>query len=244
MAAAGLALAGGCTRGVEWLDARDEQLPLVQRALDRAAKGDVDGAVRLYRRALDQEPAAARAHLDLAFLLQDHRKDYVGAIYHYRRYLELRPTAEKTALVEERMRLAEQLFAADVLGPTRMASKVATLEQENEALRRQVDELSSRLLAGRTSAAAASDTRAASDAAASDRTRTTRGTAKPTATAATTAGARPVAKTYRVKRGDTLSSIAVTVYGDGNRWKDIQLANTDILGNSSQVQIGQVLVIP
>jgi len=214
--------AAGCSRGVAWMDQKDQSLPLVQRAADRVAEGDIESAVRLYLKALEQEPNAARAHLDLAFLLQEHRKDYIGAIYHYRRYLELRPDAEKKDLVEERIRLAEQLFAADVLGPSRMSAKVAALERENETLKVRLQDLSSRIMSTR------------------------RPESRPAAAAGTvapTAKADPVT-TYRVKRGDTLSSIATDVYGDGNRWKDLQVANSDILGNSSQVRVGQVLVVP
>lgn len=220
-AAAVLAAAAGCSRGVAWLDQKDQSLPLVQRAAERVAEGDIESAVRLYRKALEQEPNAARAHLDLAFLLQEHRKDYIGAIYHYRCYLELRPDAEKKDLVEERIRLAEQLFAADVLGPSRMSAKVAALERENETLKVRLQDLSSRIMSTRRP-----DARPA-----------------PAGTGAVASKPEPVT-TYRVKRGDTLSSIATDVYGDGNRWKDIQVANSDILGNSSQVRVGQVLVIP
>lgn len=228
-----LLLAGGCSRGVSWLDERDESLPLVQRAAARVTEGDVDSAIRLYRRALDSEPGAAKAHLDLAFLLQDYRKDYVGAIYHYRRYLELRPDAEKQPLIEERIRLAEQLFAADVLGPTRMAARVTSLEKENEVLKDRLQDLSSRILsARRPEGGAATPPRSA--------TPSTPATGGSTASSA----AATTVNTYRVKRGDTLSSIASEVYGDDARWKDIQLANTDILGSSTQVRVGQVLVIP
>lgn len=220
MAAVVLA-AAGCSRGVAWMDQKDLSLPLVQRAADRVAEGDIESAVRLYHKALEQEPNAARAHLDLAFLLQEHRKDYIGAIYHYRRYLELRPDAEKKDLVEERIRLAEQLFAADVLGPSRMSAKVAALERENETLKVRLQDLSSRIMS----------------------TRRTESRPAAAGTVAPPAKAEPVT-TYRVKRGDTLSSIATDLYGDGNRWKDLQVANSDILGNSSQVRVGQVLVVP
>ncbi|MDA0989501.1 MAG: tetratricopeptide repeat protein, partial [Verrucomicrobia bacterium] len=103
----GLVLAmAGCSRGVAWLDQRDQDLPLMQRAAARAAEGDVESAIRLYTKALDQDPDSARAHLDMALLQHDYKKDYVGAIYHYERYLELRPDTEKRSMIEERSRLA------------------------------------------------------------------------------------------------------------------------------------------
>lgn len=50
-------------------------------------------------------------------------------------------------------------------------------------------------------------------------------------------------KTYTVKEGDTIKSIA-TELGDEDYWKAIYLANTDIIKNDGAIQKGQVLVIP
>lgn len=223
----------GCSRGVAWMDKQDQEMPLVQRAAARAAEGDVESAIRLYMKALDQVPGAARAHLDLAFLLQDTRKDYIGAIYHYHRYLDLRPDTEKRALVEERVRKAEQMFVADIAGPDRMADKVEALERENEVLHVQVGELRKRVIQ-RTSAVVTPEAEAVE--------------AQQAAAAVTRpvhiAGRAAAVNTYQVKRGDTLTSIAADIYGDGNRWKEIQMANSDILGNASQVKVGQILVLP
>jgi tetratricopeptide (TPR) repeat protein len=221
-------LAAGCKRSVAWLDQRDRSLPLVQRAAERAAAGDAESAIRLYAKALEQAPDAARAHLDLAFLLHDYRKDYIGAVYHYRRYLELRPATEKNDMVSERIRLAEQLFAANVLGPNRLAEAISKLQRENRALRADVEDLTRRLAISRQG----SDTEAEAP---PQFAREERTEAPP---------ARRGGGTHRVKPGDSLSSIAVAVYDDAQRWREIQRANSDILGNTSQLKVGQVLVIP
>lgn len=225
---------GGCSRGVAWMDRRDQEQPLVQRASARAAEGDIDSAIRLYSKALEQDPTTARAHLDLAFLLQDHRKDYIGAIYHYRQYLEMRPGTEKQDMVEQRMRMAEQRFATDILGPSRLADKAAALEHDNATLRAQLADLSRRLAARLQQPETAP--RVSAPVVASAQPTSPIGTAK--------IPGRGQAMTYRVKRGDSLISIAGEVYGDSARWKQIQTANSDILGNSNQVKAGQVLVIP
>ncbi len=54
----------------------------------------------------------------------------------------------------------------------------------------------------------------------------------------------PAPKTYRVKRGDSLSKIASAVYGDGRRWRKIYDANRSILRGPDHVRIGQILTIP
>ena len=58
------------------------------------------------------------------------------------------------------------------------------------------------------------------------------------------AAAVPVAKTYTVVRGDSLSKIAKHVYGNANRWHDIFEANRDQLANPDLIQPGQVLKLP
>ncbi len=52
------------------------------------------------------------------------------------------------------------------------------------------------------------------------------------------------ARAYRVRRGDTLSGIAQTVYGDRNKWNIIFSANRDILRRADYLREGQVLYIP
>ena len=47
---------------------------------------------------------------------------------------------------------------------------------------------------------------------------------------------------YRVVSGDTLSGIALKLYGDANRWPDIQAANG--LANPNRIYPGQELLIP
>lgn len=58
------------------------------------------------------------------------------------------------------------------------------------------------------------------------------------------ASTTPVAKTYTVVSGDSLSRIAKHVYGDANRWHDIFNANRDLLDNPEKIQPGQVLKLP
>jgi len=52
------------------------------------------------------------------------------------------------------------------------------------------------------------------------------------------------AKTYKVKAGDTLSSIAKSTLGDGNKWKDIFKANKDKLAHPDSLTEGMELSIP
>jgi tetratricopeptide (TPR) repeat protein len=135
----------GC-RGVARLDALERAEPLMRQAEAKAEAGDVQGAVDAYTAVLDRAPRTARAHLDLALLLHDRVKDYVAAIYHYRRYLALRPATEKGNLIEDRVRMAKQSFAAMVLRENRGVAEIPEeqlrrLSDENVRLRRELQDL-------------------------------------------------------------------------------------------------------
>lgn len=53
---------------------------------------------------------------------------------------------------------------------------------------------------------------------------------------------KPVPKTYRIRRGDTLVKIAVNFYGDGSRWRDIQKLNH--LRDPNHPKVGKVIKLP
>jgi nucleoid-associated protein YgaU len=70
--------------------------------------------------------------------------------------------------------------------------------------------------------------------------------ARPTATARPTrrqATPEP-ARTYVVRRGDTLRGIAARVYGDESLWRRIYRANRDRLRTPGALRIGMELRIP
>jgi nucleoid-associated protein YgaU len=62
--------------------------------------------------------------------------------------------------------------------------------------------------------------------------------------ASSTAPAAQVYETYVVQPGDSLSKIAKNKLGDGNAWKQIFDANTDILKDPNKIFPGQKLKIP
>ena len=49
---------------------------------------------------------------------------------------------------------------------------------------------------------------------------------------------------YRVRRGDTLSDLALRVYGDAALWPEIAQANADKVGAEGELRAGDELVIP
>jgi LysM repeat protein len=230
LALAASTLAGGCGRSVRHYDEGELSDPGVREAMTRERRGDSEGAIRAYTRVLDRNPTQARAHLGLAFLLDKPDGDHVLAIYHYRRYLDLRPGTEKKELIENRMRMARQALATEAAPlPAAAADKVRALEAENARLKAEVRRLEESLATF------------------------VRGSGPPPPGPIASQGARsevavppprPAATTYIVQPGDNLSKIAARFYGDGSRWKDILAANTNVLRNAATIKVGQTLTIP
>ena len=68
----------------------------------------------------------------------------------------------------------------------------------------------------------------------------------PTAASAVSPSPSPAAtgRTFIVRDGDSLSTIALAVYGDASQWRPIFEANRDVVPSESQLQVGQTLRIP
>lgn len=58
------------------------------------------------------------------------------------------------------------------------------------------------------------------------------------------ASTAPAAKTYTVKKGDSLWAIAARYYGKGSEYTKIVNANTDKISNPNRIYPGQVLTLP
>ena len=218
----------GCSGGAAGQDKWDERDPYLKRALVRKNMDDIDGAVDLLNKALDRKPDLARAHLELGLLYDTHKQDYVRAIYHYERYLELRPDAEKKKLIEDLIRQARLSFVASLPDPPPGAiEQIAMLKREISALKGQIASQQ----AGIGPAAAAKPAAAAS-------------TNAPVLMPPKPAPAQMAMQTYIVQSRDTLSSIAAKLYNDPGKWKTIYDANRNTLTSPQSVRAGQTLIIP
>ena len=244
-----LPLATGCGRSAARLDQQEENDPALRRARVRQQAKDIDGAIELYNRALDRKPQLARAHLEVGLLYDGHKEDYNRAIYHYQRYLELRPGSEKTQLIQDLIRRARISFAVSLSDPPPQGviEEIATLRRENDALKGRLTETVRRYeemlkqaqaTASRTAAAATAPSAAAPASA-----RTAPG---PAALELPRPVAEPLppARIHRVQRGETLSSIAGKMYNDSSQWRKIYEANRQTLKSPGSLDVGQELIIP
>lgn len=304
-------LVTGCGRTGD-LDEKERENRIVAKAQEMIDLGEYDKAITLFRKALDMYPQMARPHLDLALVLHDRQNDYMRAIYHYNRYLELRPSTEKNAMITARMQQAERAFVASRItvngedGPSAMEllAENSSLRKRVESLEQTVAEQEKELVglreaerrrlrdrvitgdgpeaSGAVSGAAPTPVvdspvvetqvldRAALEPPDAADERPDRSTGDVETVVRPPVAEEPVMtspipaiplstsssgvsnrvdkpesfRTYTVQRGDSLSRIAFKVYGDATRWRGIQAANRDVLGDSVNVRVGQVLKIP
>ncbi len=249
-----------CERSGTVSDADAEQEVNYQRARRLCEQQDFPGAAEFYNKALLVNPEFANAHLELGLLYENRLADPISAIYHYRRFLELRPESDKKQLAEDfieraKLSLAAKLPQSPIVDPselTRLENEKTALLQENATLRTRVAELEK---AGN-----------ATQLVATGPTTVTVASAAPPVPAAVTAPAvapgivmaaapimsmseastmeSPRVRTYIVQRGDTLQSLALRYYGSRAAWDKIFQANRSGLPSKDQLKVGQQLVIP
>ena len=109
-----IGLLAGCTSQVQEQDAQEFNYPAIRKARAKLREGDKQSALELLNRAIDERPRLAQAHLEVAQLYDDYDHNYLRAIYHYERYLELRPQTEKREMIEGFIRKAKIAFAASM----------------------------------------------------------------------------------------------------------------------------------
>ena len=211
---------------------------------------------------------SAESHLEVGLLYLSEINDPLSAIYHFRKYLALRPNSPQAPLVRQRIDAATREFARTLpaqpletqLQRVDLVATLDRLNKENEALKQELADLkASRGLA----AAATGGPGPAPDASAGGfnfstdsipvvRTRPAPPAAPVRAVAAPPARPAPAAvpaapaagRTHTVQPGDTLSKLAQKYYNNRARWHDIYAANRNVMKNEADLHVGTELKIP
>lgn len=219
---------GGCARaGSDARDARDRRL---RRALEAKAAQDIDRAIALCEQALARKPDLALAHRELGLMLDNYRGDYVGALYHYRRYLELRPGAPQRAAIEELIRHCRVSFAAQ------MAESPEELKRDLQVRDARIRQLELEVAAWRARGGTAAGSPAIAPAVPPP--------VKNEPAAVPPAPAAPAVRTHIVQPGETLATISARYYGTPAKWQTLFDANRDTLANANNLRVGARLTIP
>ena len=215
---------------------------------------------------------APESHLEVGLLYLQHINDPLSALYHFKKYLALRPNSPQAPLVKQRIDAATREFARTLPAQPlenqlQRVDLVATLErfkQENESLKQELADLK----AGRGNVALATPDESAAPVTGSPAGRFTFSTDSipvvhtrppppparapaPTvprvtpAPAAATPAAQPAGvRRHVVQPGDTLSKIALRYYSNRARWHDIYAANRDVMKSETDLKVGMQLKIP
>jgi LysM repeat protein len=141
----------GCTHIGEggWDEEKD---PNFLTGKNRVAALDHQGAIDAFEKTLAANPRGAAAHLELGLIYHQYlATNWARAIYHFDKYLELRPKANNADLIRQRiaqckLELAKEVpFAAVNQQMQRELEKMDRLNRENADLRQQLEQMKAQL---------------------------------------------------------------------------------------------------
>lgn len=215
-----------------------------QRGKDLLRRGEDEKALLSFLRVIDERSEAPESHLEVGLLYLEEFDQPVLAIYHFQRFLELRPEARQSPQVEKLVDTARKEFARSLPGqPFRPPEEqdeilrhAERLEGENQRLERELRELreAHRRLRERWEAAGETGRGSPENVAAE----------RQPGRASSTDAPRTSPDTYVVRPGDTLNSIARRTYGNPALWERIFDANRDLLRSPDDLRVGQELRLP
>jgi tetratricopeptide (TPR) repeat protein len=129
-------------------DLQEEKDPHYLAGKSRMDNRDFDGAIEAFEKALENNPRSAAAHLELGLLHEQRRNDFATAIYHYQKHLQFRPQSNVADSVAERINSCRLQLAGTVpyaMLNRQVNSEITRLNEENNALRKQVEQLNTQL---------------------------------------------------------------------------------------------------
>ena len=119
----------------------DSENPHLKEGLSRVTAMDFKNAVRHFEQALEVNPNSVRSHFELGLLEQNYTKDYVAALYHYKKVLSLKQTGWPAENVRQLMAgCRQELVRNEAVTPTFQAMQrdLDELRKENDQLREEL----------------------------------------------------------------------------------------------------------
>ncbi len=162
---AALALAwAGCDPATVSNQTSEEKEPHYLAGKSRVNAMDFKGAIESFEKAIESNPSNAAAHFELGWLFDRKEGDPAAAIYHYEKFLKLRPKAETGDLVHQQIQGCKQQLARTVtLGPVndQVQKELERLLADNKKLREENKTLNEEALKWRAYFGATSSNRVA-----------------------------------------------------------------------------------
>lgn len=109
---------------------------------------DYRGAIEAFEKAAEVNPRSASAHFQLGCLYEEKVPEPAAAIYHYERFLKLRPDSDKAEFVKQRVVNCKQDLAKLVMPlpiPAGMQREFEQLAEDNKRLREDNERLRAQL---------------------------------------------------------------------------------------------------
>lgn len=246
--------AGGCDANSSQV-AREEDEPQFVRGREEIKKGNYKEALNAFLKVTEKRRDAAESHLDIGNIYLYHINDPIPAIYHFRKYLELKPNTKQSQRVRACIDTAQKRFAATLPGnpfdvntqALEIEEAIRTAKAENLELKQELAQALKKIelleVNQREAVAKVSELRQTEQQhrQAGQATEQQRRNQRQEPTPKVTNDTPP---TYTVQIGDTLSSISRRFYGSEARWRDVYNANRDKLPNPQSLKPGQILKIP
>lgn len=263
-------LAAGCNRLPEGEAIAEVNEPAYEEGKRLLKQGREQAALAEFTRVIQtRQDGAPESHLEVGLLYQLEIKDPIAAIYHFRRYLELKPNSPQANLVRQRIDAATRDFARTLPAQplenqalrNDLLERVEALQRENTRLKDELTQLygsratSQGTVANLTVGGPESPSSPAArppisspvsrvpltDAA---RQQPSRPQVAATTPAPPPAGTADPTRIHTVVKGDTLYGLARRFYQDPSRAKDIYAANRNKMRSQNDLQVGMELVIP
>jgi LysM repeat protein len=250
-------VSAGCVRDGMQITAEIEE-PHFRRGQQMARSAKNQEALEAFLKVIDKRGGdAPESHLEAGRLYLNHIKDPIGAIYHFRRFLELRPNSPQAPMVQQLIETSIKEFARRLpaqplenqVERLDLLETIERLQTENRAFQQEIASLRQSRAAQVAQPAAQPEPqtfqpRPPQAQPAAQAPTPTAVAAQPVRTPPTPPQTATARRTYVVERGDTLFAISSKVYGNGNRWREIYDANRGVIPNPDSLTVGTQLRIP
>lgn len=260
---AGLVLAG-CERRDSLPFASEVDEPHFRRGSQLLKAGRTQEALAAFLKVIEKRGGdAPESHLSVGEIYLENVKDPIASIYHFRKFLELRPNSPQADLVRQRIETGTKEFARTLparplegqLQRIELMDLVEKLKAENFQLKDEISRLrglppSSRPLITGDAGARSTDSAATEPDALPATPVTPLGPPRTAAAAQFATPQSPAAqqpgaiRVHVVQQGDTLYRLSTQYYGTGRRWRELYEANRDVMRSETDLRIGMQLKIP
>jgi tetratricopeptide (TPR) repeat protein len=142
-----VALVTGCDRNSNVSFTPEDSDPQFEHGRQLSKQGRNPEALASFLKVIAKRgDEAPESHMEAAMIYQRHIKDYLSAIYHYRKYIELQPNSRQTELVKQQIDACKREFARTLPAhPLEDASvklgyldQLDRLQRENEQLKAEI----------------------------------------------------------------------------------------------------------